>query len=84
MENVLLFVAGPPAEVTDELNKILGWMAWFASAAGVMGLLIVGMRMAISLRQGEGQEHLVQFATVLGACIIASTAGPIVQFLLAD
>ncbi|MFI0817279.1 hypothetical protein ACH4TX_12340 [Streptomyces sp. NPDC021098] len=75
-------LAGPPAEVTQPLNEVLGYMAWLASAAGVMGLLIVGMRMAISLRQGEGQEHLVQFATVIGACVIATTAGPIVNFLI--
>ena len=81
MESFLL-LAGPPAKVTGPLDEVLGYMAWLASAAGVMGLLIVGMRMAISLRQGEGQEHLVQFATVLGACIIATTAGPIVSFLL--
>ncbi|MET7761880.1 hypothetical protein ABZS71_07535 [Streptomyces sp. NPDC005393] len=81
METFLL-LAGPPAKVTQPLDQILGYMAWLASAAGVMGLLIVGMRMAVSLRQGEGQEHLVQFATVMGACVIAATAGPVVNFLL--
>lgn len=79
-ENAL--AAGPPAKVTEKLAPILDTLAWCATAAGVMGLLIVGMRMAVSLRRGQGEEHLVQFATVMGACIIASTAGPLVTFLL--
>ncbi|POX40918.1 hypothetical protein C3486_11950 [Streptomyces sp. Ru73] len=72
----------PPSYVTDPLNEVMGIVAWVATAAGVMGLLIVGARMALSIRQGEGQEHLVQLGTVLGACIIAATAGPVVNFIL--
>ncbi|MFI6205547.1 hypothetical protein ACIBAI_04015 [Streptomyces sp. NPDC051041] len=68
--------------VTDPLNTVLGYIAWLVTAAAVFGLLIVGTRMAISLRSGQGDEHLVQFATVMGACIIGATAGPLVKFLL--
>ncbi|MDX2938953.1 hypothetical protein [Streptomyces ipomoeae] len=73
---------GLPATVTQNLDKALSLLAWLVTAAAVAGLLIVGSRMAISLRSGEGDEHLSQFATVLGACIIGATAGPIVQFLM--
>ncbi|WP_411101358.1 hypothetical protein [Streptomyces sp. cmx-4-9] len=69
-------------DVTGPLNQILGWMAWLVSVAGVFGVLIVGTRMAMALRSGNGDEHLTQLATVLGACIIGATAGPIVAFLL--
>ncbi|MEV4337718.1 hypothetical protein [Streptomyces sp. NPDC049590] len=68
--------------VTDPLNTILGYIAWLVTAAAVFGLLIVGTRMAISLRSGQGDEHVVQFATVMGACVIGATAGPLVEFLL--
>ncbi|WP_420079906.1 hypothetical protein ACN6AT_15685 [Streptomyces sp. JL4002] len=68
--------------VTEPLDRVLGWMAWLVSAAGVFGVLIVGSRMAIALRTGNADEHLTQLATVLGACIIGVTAGPIVAFLL--
>ncbi|KIF01414.1 hypothetical protein PL81_35575 [Streptomyces sp. RSD-27] len=68
--------------VTGPLDQLLGWMAWLVSAAGILGVLIVGSRMAIALRSGNGDEHLTQLATVLGACIIGATAGPIVTFLL--
>ncbi|WP_258052722.1 hypothetical protein [Streptomyces sp. Ru73] len=77
-----LMAGAPPSYVTDPLNEVMGIVAWVATAAGVMGLLIVGARMALSIRQGEGQEHLVQLGTVLGACIIAATAGPVVNFIL--
>ncbi|MFD3936665.1 hypothetical protein ACFWSF_17595 [Streptomyces sp. NPDC058611] len=75
-----MLAAGPA--VTGPLNQILGWMAWLVSVAGVFGVLIVGSRMAIALRSGNGDEHLAQLATVLGACIIGATTGPIVAFLL--
>ncbi|KAF4410151.1 MULTISPECIES: hypothetical protein [Streptomyces] len=77
-----LLAAGPPAAVTDELDRVLGIIAWLVTAAGVMGLLIVGFRMSLSLRSGDGRYHMTQFATVMGACVIGTTAGPIVQFLL--
>jgi hypothetical protein len=71
----------PGTNVTGPLDKVLGYMAWFVTVAAVAGLLMIGSRMAISLRSGEGQEHLTQFAVVMGACIIGATAGPIVAFV---
>jgi len=73
----------PGGAVTGPLNEVLGYMAWFVTVAAVAGLLIIGTRMAISLRSGEGQEHLTQFAVVMGACVIGATAGPIVSFVYA-
>ena len=75
-------LAGPPGTVTYELNYVLNILAWLVTAAGVCGVLLVGSRMAISLRSGEGDEHLTQFAMVMGACIIGATAGPIVDFVM--
>ncbi|CBG70853.1 MULTISPECIES: hypothetical protein [Streptomyces] len=75
-------LAGPPAAVTNQLNYVLSILAWLVTAAGVCGLLLVGSRMAISLRSGEGDEHLSQFVMVLGACVIGATAGPIVAFVM--
>ena len=58
-------LAGPPAVVTNELNYVLNILAWLVTAAGVCGLMIVGTRMAISLRSGEGDEHLSRITTLL-------------------
>ncbi|WP_328670847.1 hypothetical protein [Streptomyces sp. NBC_00328] len=70
------------SKVTDELDKVLGYIAWLVTAAGVAGLMIVGSRMALSVKTGEFEEHLSQFLMVLGACVIGATAGPIVGFVL--
>ncbi|WP_228989853.1 hypothetical protein [Streptomyces sp. DH8] len=77
-----LILAAPSTNVTGPLNQVLGILAWLVSAAGVLGVLIVGARMAVALRAGNGDEHLTQLAVVMGACIIGATAGPLVQFLL--
>ncbi|MGI5401194.1 hypothetical protein ACQEVG_17385 [Streptomyces sp. CA-135486] len=67
-----------------EADQLLGILAWCASAAGVGGVITVGMLMALQLRRGdpgEGGEHFRGFFFVLLACVLATTAGPIVNFL---
>jgi hypothetical protein len=67
-----------------QADTILDLLAWCASAAGVAGLLIVGMNMALQLRRGEpgeGGEHFRGVFFVAFACLIATTAGPLVMFL---
>ncbi|MET7987936.1 MULTISPECIES: hypothetical protein [unclassified Streptomyces] len=70
------------ARVTQQLDYVLGIIAWLVTAAGVAGLMIVGSRMALAVKSGEFEEHLNQFLMVLGACVIGATAGPIVGFVL--
>lgn len=76
----------PPIEispsVTQDLDFVLGIMAWLVTAAGVAGLLIVGIRMAIAVRNGDREEHVREFLMVMSACVLGSTAGPVVSFLL--
>ncbi|MEV6509145.1 hypothetical protein [Streptomyces sp. NPDC051642] len=65
-------------------QMILNTLCWCASACGVAGLIIVGMQMALQLRRGdpgEGGEHFRGVFFVVLACVIASTAGPLVTFL---
>lgn len=67
-----------------ETQTLLGLLAWCASAAGVFGLLVVGMQMALQLRRGdpgEGGEHFRGVFYVTLACLVATTAGPLVSFL---
>ncbi|MEF9915584.1 hypothetical protein RJT17_36565 [Streptomyces sp. P5-A9] len=64
--------------------KILNLLAWCASAGGVFGLMLVGIRMAVQLRRGEpgeGGDHFRGVFFVALACLVASTAGPLVEFL---
>lgn len=68
----------------DNIPNLLGLMAWCVSAAGVIGLLMIGARLASSLRYGafnEQVEYLRQIGLVFGACLIATAAGPVIEFL---
>ncbi|WP_369186662.1 hypothetical protein [Streptomyces sp. R08] len=65
-------------------DLIINLLAWSASACGVAGLIIVGTQMALQLRRGEpgeGGEHFRGVFFIGVACVLASTAGPIVAFL---
>ncbi|MFE7975108.1 hypothetical protein [Streptomyces shenzhenensis] len=67
-----------------ETTDILGMLAWCASAAGVGGLIIVGMQMAVQLRRGEPGEGGVHFRGVFFvtlASLLATCAGPLVAAL---
>ncbi|MGW3661745.1 hypothetical protein [Streptomyces sp. NPDC005141] len=65
-------------------DTILGILAWCASAAGVAGLIVVGIQMALQLRRGdpgEGGEHFRGVFFVTLGCLVATTAGPLVAAL---
>jgi hypothetical protein len=78
------YLADAPYSPPTDADTIIGILAWCASACGVAGLIIVGMQMALQLRRGdpgEGGEHFRGVFFVVLACVIASTAGPLVKFL---
>ncbi|GGV74424.1 hypothetical protein [Streptomyces thermoviolaceus] len=70
-----------PAELTNKVDLVLGIAAWAGTAAGVAGVLVTGAMMAISLKRGEGSEHMSRLGMVLGGCVLVATAGPLVQFV---
>ena len=70
-----------PPELTSKVNDVLGIVAWAGTAAGVAGVLITGAMMAISMRRGEGSEHMGRLGMVLGGCVLVATAGPLVSFV---
>ncbi|MER6961944.1 MULTISPECIES: hypothetical protein [unclassified Streptomyces] len=77
-------LAAPPFQPGADADFVLGVLAWAASAAGVAGVLITGILMAIQLRRGEmgeGASYLRGLFFVLSGCVLAATAGPLVQYL---
>ncbi|MEU2339880.1 hypothetical protein ABZ608_41210 [Streptomyces sp. NPDC013172] len=67
-----------------DADSVLGILAWCASAAGVAGVIITGTLLALQLRHGvpgEGAEYMRGLFYVIVGCVLATTAGPIVQFL---
>ncbi|WP_030186307.1 hypothetical protein [Streptomyces sp. NRRL S-813] len=69
-----------PAPLQKAVGTVLGIAGWVGTAAGVAGILVVGMMMTVSVKRGEGSEHISRLGMVLGGCILVATAGPIVQF----
>ncbi|AVH57136.1 MULTISPECIES: hypothetical protein [Streptomyces] len=72
-----------PGALTGKVDDVLGILAWAGTAAGVAGVLITGAMMAISMRRGEGSEHMGRLGMVLGGCVLVATAGPVVTFVFA-
>ncbi|MCN9241336.1 hypothetical protein NGF19_11135 [Streptomyces sp. RY43-2] len=70
-----------PGALTGKVDKVLGILAWAGTAAGVAGVLITGAMMAVSMRRGEGSEHMGRLGMVLGGCVLVATAGPVVTFV---
>ncbi|WP_326686970.1 MULTISPECIES: hypothetical protein [unclassified Streptomyces] len=73
----------PSGEAAEQANNLINWLAWGASAAGVLGLIIVGANMTLQLRAGEpgeGATHYRGFFIVMVASVIATSAGPIVEW----
>jgi hypothetical protein len=67
-----------------DADELLALLAWCATVAGVAGLMIVGIKMALQLNRGvagEESEHYRGFFFVIVACLLAASAGPIVTFL---
>ncbi|MBO7934509.1 MULTISPECIES: hypothetical protein [Streptomyces] len=72
-----------PGALTTKVNTVLGIAAWAGTAAGVAGVLITGAMMAVSLKRGEGSEHMSRLGMVLGGCVLVATAGPLISFVFA-
>ena len=74
-------MSNAPGELTSKVNTVLGIAAWAGTAAGVLGVLITGTMMAVSLKRGESSEHMSRLGMVLGGCVLVATAGPLVGFV---
>lgn len=72
-------VPNPERQAPDGLGpaieNMLGAAAWAGTAAGVLGVLITGTMMAISLKRGESSEHVSRLGMVLAGCCLIATAG---------
>ncbi|GLY02421.1 hypothetical protein [Actinoplanes sp. NBRC 101535] len=67
----------------SQLN-LLNLLAWCISAAGVAGLIVIGMQLALQVRRGvpgSMAEIRQEILIVAISCFLAMSAGPIVAFL---
>lgn len=72
-----------PPKLAGAVDTVLGIVGWAGTAAGVAGVLITGTMMAVSVKRGEGSEHMSRLGMVLGGCVLVATAGPIITFVFA-
>ncbi|MEV5646077.1 hypothetical protein AB0L67_39210 [Streptomyces flaveolus] len=70
-----------PDDLKSKVNVVLGIVAWAGTAAGVLGVLVTGAMMAVSVKRGESSEHMSRLGMVLGGCVLVATAGPLVNFV---
>ncbi|MGY1638775.1 hypothetical protein ACI78V_19175 [Geodermatophilus sp. SYSU D00742] len=70
----------PPG--SEGIVTIVQWVAWTVLAVCVVGVLLVGARMALAHRRGEGAEHAVSLAYVLGGAVLAGSASALVAALV--
>jgi hypothetical protein len=70
----------PPG--SDGLITILRWVFYIASAMCVLGVLIAGGMMAVSVQRGSGGEHVSRLGWALAGCIVIGAASALVGALL--
>ncbi|MFF0728741.1 hypothetical protein [Streptomyces sp. NPDC004134] len=73
-----------PGQLSDAVSTVLGIAAWAGTAAGIAGVIVTGIMMAVSVKRGEGSEHMSRLGMVLGGCILVAAAGPIVEFFFGE
>lgn len=83
--SVLGEVANPSASQppgTEKLSILLGWALWIVSFLGVLGVFITAGAMMVAHRRGEGGETAGRLGWVLGGCVLAVAAGPLINMLI--
>jgi cytochrome b561 len=63
------------------LQVFIGYAAWLATAACIIGLVLTGAMMAISYQHGNN-EHMGRLGSVIAGCITVGAASPIVGSVL--
>lgn len=71
-----------PEELKTKTSDVLGIAKWVLGPAGVIGLLIFAIRMAVIHNRGEGDQQLGSFGKIMLALVIGATAVGIVGFFL--
>jgi hypothetical protein len=61
---------------------VLKWGVYFALGAGVAGFIIIGGRMTIQHKRGEGGNHMGSLIIVGFGCIVIVSAAAIVSALV--
>lgn len=70
----------PPGSA--KFTTIISWAAYVAVGVCVVGILVVGAKMALQHRQGQGGDHAASLGWVMAGCIVVGSASAIVGALV--
>jgi type IV secretory pathway VirB2 component (pilin) len=66
----------------DKFVTVLGWVKWVALGIAVAGVIIIGAKLTIDNRRGEGGQHLGSLGFAMIGIIIIAGAVSLVSFLV--
>ena len=73
---------GTPPPGFEKFQQVMGWVKWLALGVAVIGIMIIGAKLAIESRRGEGGAHLGALGTAMAGVIVISGAASLVGFLV--
>jgi hypothetical protein len=74
--------AGTPPPGAEKLELLVSWATWIATALCGIGFVIIGTRLALSVRRGETGEHVARLGAAAVGVVIVGAAAQIVDALL--
>ena len=74
--------AGTPPPGAEKFELIIAWATWVATALCGLGFVVIGTRLAVSVRRGETGEHLTRLGAAAAGVVIVGAAVNIVHALL--
>lgn len=70
----------PPG--AEGIATIVGWVAWTVLVLCVVGVLLVGGRMAVAHRRGEGARYAAELGYVLAGAVLVGSASGLIAALV--
>ncbi|MEO7017079.1 MAG: hypothetical protein ABI067_11135 [Leifsonia sp.] len=70
----------PPG--AEKFQQVMGWVKWIALGVAVIGIMVIGAKLAIESRRGEGGAHLGALGTAMAGVIVISGAASLVGFFV--
>lgn len=78
-------IPSPPGPVAPpfgaQLLTLIASLQWVALALAIVGVIIVGIKMVISIRNGEGASHLGAFGWLFAGVVLIAAPTAVVGFI---
>ena len=72
---------GPPPGA-EKFQEVMGWVKWVALGVAIIGIMIIGAKLAFESRRGEGGAHLGALGAAMAGVIVISAATSLVGFFV--